>query len=163
DSSPDLPPPPCPVDGVPCDDGDPTTIGDVCKGGTCVPGLQETCKKIDADIDCGDWDHWDLWTDDVHGATNAACDHDKMDWYDTIYRFVAPKTGTVDVWVSGYGGSSDTWVAYVLAGACNPAACMKWDFGFSVGLDFQAEAGRTYYIVVEGSSWDSYSLSVDCE
>ncbi len=52
-----------------CEDGNPCTIGDLCMGGTCQPGVERSCADT---LDC---------TEDYCNPNTGACEHEPMDGY----------------------------------------------------------------------------------
>jgi hypothetical protein len=138
---------------IDCDDPD-------CQGKP--PCLPDTCKKIDQDVGCGFWDNWVYASG--NDVTGTACG-ESLSSIETVYRFKADADRKVTVRVDPDAFSDDNWELYVLAGACNPAACIGADtWGFYWKLTFQAEAGKTYYFVVE-EYWatNGFDIEVTCE
>ncbi|OGH86196.1 MAG: hypothetical protein A2294_03295 [Candidatus Magasanikbacteria bacterium RIFOXYB2_FULL_38_10] len=78
---------------------------------------------------------------------------------ETVYKFIAPYTGTA--WVSLSGLSSQLDV-FVLADACRANACTSWG---NNSASFAMIEGDTYYVVVDGFAGASggFTLSAVCQ
>ncbi|MCB9739878.1 MAG: hypothetical protein H6747_11460 [Deltaproteobacteria bacterium] len=118
-------------DGVPCDDGDPDTVGERCKGGLCVPGADLTSCQNNADCDAyedGDVCNGTLYCDVASGsckvnpATAIAC----PDANDTacIHNLCDPKTGACELTALKNGTACDDGDPCTAGDLCKVGACV---------------------------------------
>ncbi len=102
------------------------------------------------------------------GNNSALGSSDQIDWYSCIgwyesgpeyaYGFQPPVSGEVRVSLSGL---SDDLDIFVLQGSCDADQCIRYGHESAV---FQAMAGETYYLVVDGyrGAVSDYTISVSC-
>ena len=85
--------------------------------------------------------------------------------YELTYSFVAPEDGTYTVTLTDETASTDVIVLGNPDESCNPSTCL--DYGFS-DATFEATAGATYYVVVDGFGSDfpgaagTYTITMAC-
>ncbi len=139
-----------------CDDGN-NTSGDGCsdtcvfEGGTCTAAW---------DLECGDEDRWSTSN---FGATDTIDYYSCVSWQEDgpeyAYSFVAPQSGPVTVTLSELDSGQDLDI-FVLTddGTCDSANCVAYG---SLSANFDATAGETYYILVDGFYGDEGNYTVD--
>ncbi|MDY0003249.1 MAG: DUF4215 domain-containing protein, partial [Polyangia bacterium] len=149
--------------GEQCDDGN-TTSNDGCssgctlEGGTCSASWTLTCGSSDS------------WTTEY--ATNKinkyGCTTLTEGGPEYTYQFNATETGPVTVTLTGIasGVDLDLFVLLQPFGSCAPGNCIAYSAG--VGdetVTFEALAGQTYFIVVDGwqTNRGSYDISLTCQ
>lgn len=141
---------------TPCDDGDACTDGDTCSFGSCVPGdsICGTCEP-DWTLNCGGTDTYDnSWSGSTDFITAYPCEgFSTYDGPEYTYTFTSPATGTVTVTLTEEDGGTEIFVLESLGQGCEPKNCLT--YGLS-SATFQAVAGATYYLVVDGD--ESYGL-----
>ncbi len=108
----------------------------------------------------------DSWSNDGAGSTNVVdgygCNSFAYTGPEYVYTYVATTDTSVTVTLSDESAETDVLVLEDKGLGCNPASCLT--DGLS-SATFQATAGKTYYIVVdgyEGASGD-YVLDFTCE
>ena len=114
-------------------------------------------------LDCNGTDSWANYD---FGSTNAieeyACSPWAYEGPEYTYIWVAPFTKTVTVKLSEETAETDLIVLSDAGeGICDPDVCV--DFGLSE-VTFEAEAGLTYYFVVDGwaGAEGSYTITLEC-
>ena len=153
------------TNGAACDDGDACTTGDHCALGLCQPGAPacgSLCKPAMV-LFCGA-SH--LGDSGALASTNLATDYScnkgqKYSGPEFTYEFTAPFDGHVAVGLGDKTGDTDLMVLEA-GGGCDPKKCVAWGYN---GAGFDAKAGASYYLVVDGfnGSEGLYSLHVDCK
>jgi len=149
--------------GEQCDDGN-TAAGDGCSA-TCT--IEDgTCNPVYT-LHCGDSDSWSTTTYD-NKVQEYGCTGLTESGPEYTYQFVAEATGEVNVTVTPVNPSDDLDVFVLLkqGASCMPGNCVE--HGVSVGAEnitFNALAGQTYYIVVDGYQGASgdYDVAVNCQ
>jgi len=159
---------------------------------TCVPFVEQVCDDgIDDDkdglTDCDDADclgtpacplplctpDWTLscgstdnWANYNAGSTDVidsySCNGWTYDGPEYTYVFIAPVSKTIKFVLQDETAETDVLVLTADAGGtCDPVNCVA--YGFSE-VEFDAVAGTTYYIVVDGyaGAEGTYSISVEC-
>ena len=78
-----------------------------------------------------------------------------------MYAYKAAQTRGVTVTVTEPGNTLDIMLLKDMGLGCNPATCLQWDLE---SLTWQAQAGVTYYIVVEGyqGGTSNFDLTFQC-
>ena len=154
--------------GGACDDGNPCTSGDVCGGFLglfCQPGTTNDCAdqcQPQVTAFCNGFHTSNTGGD---GSTNNLVDYSCDDWSypgpEFAYRFVAPFDGTLHAILENETSITDVLVLEASEAGCEPSNCL--DFGFST-VDTPMEAGKTYYIVVDGftEAAGDYTLTTTC-
>jgi cysteine-rich repeat protein len=146
--------------GEGCDDGN-LDPGDGCDPGCAVEEPTGLCTPTLA-LGCDSFD-----TGDTRGATatlDVSAYSCAANWNasgpERAYVFVAPRDGEVEIELH----SEAELDVYVIEGGgdCQPDACMAHG---DAGTRFSAEAGQTYYVVVDGYLGDAgrYWLHLACE
>ena len=148
--------------GEQCDDGN-TSSNDGCSGsctledGTCNPSFTLTC---------GATDNWTTEYGDnkieSYGCASALVESGN----EYTYSFTAESTGEVTVTMGGLDADLDVFVLLNPFGSCKPGNCIA--SGVSVGdesVTFDALAGETYYIVVDGyqGANGSFDIELTCQ
>jgi hypothetical protein len=128
-----------------------------------VDGTVDLCPAcvLDGDLGCGDWKYPGSATNHVD---HLACTSQSGTSGDEIYRFQAGATADVQLWLHVTGESEDCDL-YLLQGDCLPSACVdasEAGAGSTEMISFTAEAGVTYYVVVETLGWSACSLQAWC-
>ncbi len=147
--------------GEECDDGN-AAAGDGCSAaclsevGACVPDLIIDCPGSDT------WNTGSGGTTDVVNAYGCVAWDESGPEYS--YLYIAPVTGAVTAELSGIspGIDLDLFVVEELGSGCDPISnCLAYA---DASVTFTAEAGRHYYIIVDGFGGDSgaYTLSFSC-
>jgi hypothetical protein len=139
--------------------------------GTPDAAPQATSCIEDTTIACGDLaEHTLLFADSSVG--NYPCEEAPTNSVENVYRFTRATTGMVSVNLDVLADTpviGDDFDLYVLSPACETSGCMAQSA--QVGDDqvtFMAEAGQTYYFVVEQfqpgllSLFPDYDLKIDC-
>ncbi len=140
-------------DTGPADDD--TTVGDDDGGGSCSPLLNASCGfTVSADTGAaGTTDNIDSWS----------CSGWDESGPELAYRFTATNGDAVTATLSSIesGVDLDIYVAEETGSGCESADCIAYD---DVGVTFTPQAGRTYFIVVDGylGAAGSFVLDVDC-
>ena len=141
-----------------CDDGN-TTPGDGCDANcqweipVCSPDWTLTC------------DSNDTYSTAFAGATDAvdsySCSGLTFDGPEYTYTFTSPANQEVTVSLTGAAVGLDLLVLTDSGGTCDPTNCFAYGNSQVV---FQATAGQTYYIVVDGRNGTSgnYTISLTC-
>ena len=85
--------------------------------------------------------------------------------HEYVYTYVAETSGTVTIDLDEPGIFSTDLDIFVLADeglGCNPASCVAWSTNV---VEWDAEAGTTYYVVVDGyeEAIGEYSVEMSCE
>jgi len=149
-----------------CDDGvDDDADGEVdCADNDCALSpacLVDQCAAAMA-LGCGDTDSATTYgvgsTDTLESFEGCA---NPFDYGGTeyVYAFTAEVSTTVTVTLSEETATTDI---IVLAGSCEASACLTYGY---VDASFEAVAGQTYYLIVDGFSGQqgAFTLSVACE
>ena len=115
------------------------------------------------DLDCGGSDAWATYN---FGATDVITEYSCNDWNyegpEYTYLFVAPASKTLKVVLSEETAETDILVLSAGAeGECLPANCIAYGFA---EVEFEAEAGETYFLVVDGfaGAEGAYTITVEC-
>jgi cysteine-rich repeat protein len=143
--------------GEECDDGN-TTAGDGCDA-TCNQEQSGICTA-DFELFCGSNDSWNTT---FSGSTNEINQYSCVSWTESgreyTYSFVAPTSSAVRLTLSGLTSDLDLFV--IGGGACVDDNCTAYG---DDTLTFNAVAGQTYNIVVDGylGAEGPYSLSLVC-
>jgi hypothetical protein len=130
---------------------------DACQAPQCTAGLP---------ISCGGSDSWATYS---FGATNSIDSYGSCSPYtysgpEYAYSFAAKTSGKVQVSLSAESAPTDLLVLQAAAdGSCSSDQCLDYDFG-PTGVSFEAEAGKTYFLVIDGfnGAQGSYTIAVDC-
>ena len=131
---------------------------------SCEPSAVLSCgMKVDGDTDTDGWANI-LYYDCPNSEYSTSM---KNTWNESgpevAYSFVtsSDKLVTADLTIPGFH-QLDVWV---LEGACHAEACVSTPIAVSDEATWLAEAGVTYYVVVDGfSGWSGpYSLELICE
>jgi hypothetical protein len=138
-----------------------------CQDLDCVgksPCPQDTCSsKVVATLQCGTTRTANY--NNLRQVSGSGCGDDFNALYSSVFQFVAPRTGTLQVQVTHEDSTGDQFHAYILSGVCNPAACAGRACCYDPGLTVGMVAGMSYFIVVEdnnASSTGHYTLKVTC-
>ena len=153
---------------------------------SCTDGLDD---DGDGDIDCADSDcasdpactssgpvcvddfvlscgSTDSWATTSSGATNVVTDYSCFSFSETgpeyTYSFTPASATTATVSLSNLGSNDlDIIVLDGASGTCSGSNCLTWG---DTSTSFSANAGQTYYLVVEGFLGDagSYDIDVSC-
>ena len=140
-----------------CEDSDCFGSSDACQP-ACVP---DTAGP--ATLTCPS--DTDSWSNNGGGSTNVinkyACVPYTYNGNEYVYTYVADTTGPVTVELSNETVETDVIVLHDNGLGCNPASCVT--YGLSKAT-FDAEEGKTYYIVVDGfqTANGSYDLAFTC-
>ncbi|MGB0591606.1 MAG: hypothetical protein ACPGU1_18175 [Myxococcota bacterium] len=137
---------------VDCDDTD-CQAAAACTVGQCTAAQVVTCGDIDSSttygVGAGDA------LDGFEGCGNP------FDYAGTeyVYAFTAPLSTTVTVTLTDETSTTDIMV---LSETCDAAACLTYGYD---GVGFEAVAGQTYYLVVDGFAGQqgAFTISVACE
>ena len=105
------------------------------------------------------------------GGSNEVNNYSCTNWANSgpeaVYALTSPATGTVTVDLTGLSADVDLFVTAADGTACDPDACLdasgEYDLA-SEQVQFSAQAGTTYYVVVDGwqGATSSFSLSSTC-
>ncbi len=148
--------------GEQCDDGNGSS-NDGCSG-SCT--LEDGTCSGDKTLSCGDTDNWST-TGLANKVSKYGCSSLTESGPEYTYQFVADRTGSVTVDVSPVDPNDDMDVFVLLkqGNACTPGNCIARGItGGGEHFTFQALAGQTYFIVVDGfaNSEGDFSISVTC-
>jgi cysteine-rich repeat protein len=144
--------------GEDCDDGN-TQSGDGCSA-TCQ-WEQPVCEPA-WELTCGGSDSWSTTATGATDQVDAySCTAYSMTGPEYAYTFVPELSGTVRATLSGAPAALDLLLVDGSAAYCDPSSCLGW--GNST-LTFQATAGHTYYLLVDGRSnvSGSFTVALDC-
>ncbi len=133
-----------------CDDNDPCTEGDFCLEGVCQPGGTQLCGVCQPDwtLVCGGTDRWDnSWTGSTDVIESYPCSIFTYSAPEYTYSFTAEYDATVTVTLSEEEADTDVMILESSGTGCQPTACIAFDYSTA---SFQAEAGKTYFFVVDG-------------
>ncbi len=156
-----------PLEEVVCDDGeddDDDSLTD-CDDPDCAgtPACPLPICDPSWSLACGESDNWANYN---FGSTNVIGDYDCNGFgYDApeyTYVFVAPVSKTITVKLTEETAETDILVLTAGSeGECLPENCVGW--GLS-SVSFEAVAGQTYYLVVDGfaGAEGSYTITVEC-
>jgi cysteine-rich repeat protein len=143
--------------GETCDDNN-LISGDGCSA-TCVDEQTGICTA-DYFLLCGSVDSWDT---NFSGSTNEIEQYSCVPWAETgreyTYSFVASSSSAVRLSLSGLTSDLDV---FVIGGTdCVDENCTSYG---DDAVTFNAVAGETYHVVVDGylGAAGPYSLSVEC-
>ncbi len=138
-----------------------------CLDPNCVgvsPCPSDSCSgAVVATLQCGATLAGNLNT--LRKVSGSGCGDNFNNLYSSVFKLVAPKTGTLQVQVTHDDVSTDQFHAYVLSGICNPSVCAARACCFDPGLGTPMAAGASYFIVVEDSNpytSGHYSVKVTC-
>jgi len=139
---------------VDCDDPD-------CQGTEACP--LPICSP-DWKLECGSKDNWANY---YAGSTDLvdeypSCNNRNYEGPEYTYVFVAPASKTITVRLADETAETDILVLKAAEdGTCTPDNCIAWDFS---EVKFLAEAGETYYFVVDGyaGAEGTYAITVEC-
>jgi hypothetical protein len=127
------------------------------------PCPSDTCSgKVDSTVQCGTTLPSNY--NDLRKVSGSGCGDD-FNLYSSVFRFLAPATGSLQVQVVHESATSDRFNVYVLSGVCNPSACLSKACCYDPGLSVGMVAGATYFIVVTDnnpSETGHYTLKVTC-
>ena len=144
--------------GEACDDGN-IADGDGCSA-TCE--IENTVCEPAFTLGCGDTDSWNTtFTGSTDGADSYSCSTFDASGREYTYSFTSDVTGQVSVALSNLAVDLDIYVVGDQGGGCDPGNCLG--FGED-NITFDAVAGETYFIVVDGyqGAEGSYSIALDC-
>ncbi len=142
-----------------------------CQDGDCFgsdPSCQPACVPDTvtlASLECpSDTDSWDTAGSGGGAKVSAyGCPGNDKEYAapEYAYTYVAETDGTVTVSLSNEESDTDLILLRDQGLGCNPASCEAWHFS---SVTFDAVAGQTYYIVVDGSlaSGGEYDLTFTC-
>ncbi|MDP6943814.1 MAG: hypothetical protein QF464_06650, partial [Myxococcota bacterium] len=141
-----------------CEDGD-------CFGHSpdCEPACQVSQNTYQTLTCPSDSDHWNISsfgsTDTISRYSCTAITYDGPEYG---YRYTAETTGQVSVDLQLTGVDLDLLILKDTGLGCNPASCQSWG---ESSATWQATAGETYYILLEGYQTDTgqYDLTFTCE
>ena len=108
---------------------------------------------------------WSTTNDDAQQSkatlTTYSCSADEYTGPEVAATFVAPFDGTVTVTLDDESAETDILVVSDAQGLCDPANCVATGFDEAT---FEAVAGTTYYLVVDGydGAVGSFTLALDC-
>ncbi|MFT7622601.1 MAG: hypothetical protein ACI9WU_001774 [Myxococcota bacterium] len=148
-----------------CDDGDDCTVGDTCSESVCIPGDENICGdtcNAAWTLGCGGFDTWNTGG---FGSTKVvssySCSTDDFPGGEYTYLFEAPFDATITVTLSNEDTITDILILEQSADGCDPGACVATGFSSST---FEATAGTTYYLVVDGflDAEGAYTINVEC-
>ena len=124
-----------------------------CRTGICSPARSLSCGSSHT------------WNNGGLGSTDEIDIYSCSSWYESgpeyAYEFVPVGPGQVDVTLSGMSADLDVFVIEESNGLCNSLRCVS--YGDST-TTFGAEAGQTYYLVVDGyyGAVSAYTIQVNC-
>jgi hypothetical protein len=127
-------------------------FGQVCSAGVCIPARSLSCGASDS------------WNNGGPGSTDQIDTYSCSSWDESgpeyAYTFVPNVSGQVDVVLSGMTADLDIFVLHN-GGGCYADNCIA--YGNSVAT-FDAVAGETYYLVVDGyyGAVSDYTIDVTC-
>jgi len=107
----------------------------------------------------------DTWNNGYSGATDNIDYYPCVGWNETgpeyAYSFTPGSSTQVTVTLSNMTADLDVFVLDGSSGRCSSSACIAYG---NTTTSFEASAGRTYYIVVDGyyGSVGSYTVNVSC-
>jgi len=138
---------------VDCKDDD--CLGTVdCPAPICKPSWNLYCGKSDS------------WANYGAGSTDAIetynCNDYEYPGPEYTYAFVAPVTGKITITLTDETAETDVLVVAAGAeGQCLPTGCIAYGLN---DVTFDAKAGTTYYVVVDGwaGAEGSYTITVEC-
>ena len=125
----------------------------------CTGGGGPSCVD-DFALSCGSSDSWATTSS---GATNAVTDYSCVSFTETgpeyTYSFTPTQATTATVSLGALGGNDlDLFVLDGASGTCAGSNCVDWGDN---STSFAANAGQTYFIVVDGFLGDSGSYDID--
>ena len=132
-----------------------------------TPSTSSSCDP-GRDLGCGGSDDWN---NGGAGSTNRVDSYPCSVWEETgpeyTYRFIPNASGEVTVSLSNLSDDLDIFVLDVgPGGECNAANCLAagTQSGASDAVTFNAVAGHTYYLVVDGyqGAVSNYHIAVTC-
>lgn len=106
-----------------------------------------------------------------YGFVNDVQEWNCVDWLTTgpesVFEFTAPEDGTVDLTLTGLQSDVDLFVSDKVGEGCSEEACVAYSGNSNTddeSLSFEATAGTTYMVVVDGYSGNTsnFSLAVAC-
>jgi hypothetical protein len=138
---------------VDCDDLD--CLGtEACPLPICQPSWTVDCASPDS------WSNYGAGSTDV--IEEYSCNAWVYDGPEYTYTFVSPVSKTIKVRLTDETAETDILVLTVPEdGSCDPMNCLE--YGFSE-VEFAAEAGQLYYLVVDGyaGAEGSYTITLEC-
>ncbi len=134
---------------------------DTVPAGTCAP---------DWDLDCGDnaTDHYNNGGDgSTNSVTEYSCFDAVWDGPEYTYTYVAERSGPHTVSLLGFDGDLDLFVLTSPGGVCAGQNCSSFSGnppGNGEELVFEAVAGESYYIVIDGfgGTVSDYDVRLEC-
>jgi len=121
--------------------------------GICIPARSLSCGSSHS------------WNNGGAGSTDEIDSYSCSSWNESgpeyAYSFLAIGAGEVDVTLSGMSADLDIFVIEESNGLCNRLRCISHGDN---SASFGAEAGQTYYLVVDGYYGDvsDYTITVNC-
>ena len=131
-------------------------------GGAVARPLAAACEP-DSTLDCGDTDSWNTtWL----GSTDQVDSYSCMPSWDEsgqeyAYEFTPTQTVTATATLSNMTVDLDVFALQDTGAGCDPSDCIA--FGDD-SATFTAQAGETYYIVVDGYEGEqgAYTIELSC-
>ena len=166
---------PEPMENEPCSDGDECTDPDSCQSGECVSG-PDVCLDctVEQAVTCGSFVQGQIPANQDGVLDDYDCSEHDYPGKELIYEFNAGCSTEITVTVTkvGFEPNTKTVLDLLVLDAdepCDPDECIAASFGPGgnnpvTTLKFQSQAGKKYYIVVEGrdGSAAGFQLSVAC-
>ena len=128
---------------------------DACGVSSCIPAWTLGCGSVDYSATY------------AGGSTNAETTYPSCNPFDYpadeyTYAFTAPSSGEVSVALSNTSVDVDVMVLADTDGSCSASQCVAWG---DSAVSFDAVAGQTYYLVVDGYNGAQGSFTIDlvCE